>query len=286
MNKQRNVQKGNVKEGSFDVRITESDGKAFYYHFLQLEDGESAIYVTKPFNLKGEINVSWDDLPIKVKESHYKNICPNDNINDYDKKCFLYGKQNVDKQIAIEEEKRKQRKDFIDKVAFTDKICSHFMAGIIYDSIGKWDLLQVIYEKGSKGKFCVDNKIVTIEHFEIVSIEDKATYDAERKAWGERVSRIAKAAGTSFDMATVVGNVTDTDKAIELLKEIVEKLNSDEFESHMKSFLYRDYNINEGTLKSAIIDFFFFDLSSTCRVTKLNMSHKFCNAVRKILNNK
>lgn len=276
----RIVQKGNVKESGFDVRIIESDGKTYYYHFLEVEDGESVIYVTKPFNLKGESDILWDELPFKVKEAHYKNLYPNDNLNDYEKKCLLYGKEQTDKAIAAEKEREKQREEFLDKAA---EFCSYYMAGIIYDNFGKWNSFKVIYERNGKGKFIVDDKIITIEHWKIISIEDKAVYDAERKAWGRRISQIAKSAGTTFDMATVVGNIPDTATAIKILKEIVKKLNSDEFYSHMRIWS-RDYNTNEASLKYGIREFFFEEFPSNW--IKFNLSNKFCNAVKEILNNK
>lgn len=283
MNKQRTINKGNVKEGSFDVRIIESNGKTYYYHFLELEDGESVIYVTKPFNIKGQSDILWDELPFKVKETHYKNLYPNDNLNDYDKKCLLYGKQKTDEEIAAKKKREKERENFLHKVVYEDDVCGYCMAKTIYDNFGPWDTIEVIYEKGSKGKFCVDDKIITVERFEIISIEDKAVYDAERKAWGRRISQIAKSAGTTFDMATVVGKITDTDIAIKYLKEIVEKINSDEFDTHMRKW-YFDYNTNEGSLKDGIKEFLFEKFPSNW--IKFNLSNKFCNAVKEILNNK
>jgi len=283
MNKQRTVQKGNVNGGSFDVRIIESDGKTYYYHFLELEDGKSVIHVTKPFNLKGETDILWDDLPFKVKEAHYKNLYPNDNLNDYEKRCLLYGKQQTDEQIAAKKKREEERENFLHKVAYEDNLCGYFIAEVIYDNIGAWNSFKVIYERNGKGKFCVDDKIITIERWKIISIEDKAVYDAERKAWGARVKNIAQAAGTTFDMATVVGNILDTDAAIKILKEIVEKLNSDEFYSHMRIWS-RDYNTNETSLRYGIRDFFYEEFPQNW--IKFNVSNKFCNAVKEILNNK
>ena len=261
MKKEKTIQKGNVKKGSFDVRIIEPDGKIYYYHFLELVDGQQAIESPKPVNLKGAEDIQWDNLPFKVRELHCKKIYPNHNLNDYEIRCLLYGKQQTDEEIAANKKREEERENFLHKVVFEDEVCVYSMAATIYDNIGPWDSIQVIYERNGKGKFIVDDKIVTIEYRKIISIEDKAVYDAERKAWGRRISQIAKSAGTTFDMATVVGKITDIDKAIEILKEIVQKLNSEEFYSHMRIWS-RDYNTNEASLKYGIREFFFEEFPS------------------------
>lgn len=286
MKNERTIQKGNVKEGSFDVRIIESDGKTYYYHFLELVDGQQAIESQKPINLKGVEDILWDNLPFTVKEAHCKKIYPNYNLNDYETRCLLYGKQQTDEEIVVKKKREEERENFLHKVVFEDEVCVYSMAATIYDNVGPWDSIQVIYERNGKGKFCVDGKIITIEHRKIISIEDKAVYDAERKAWGRRISQIAKSAGTTFDIATVVGKITDTDIAIETLKEIVGKLNSDEFELYMKrSFYYSKYNTDNRILIDGIRNFLFCELSPYAS-PYLNMSNKFCNAVKEILNNK
>lgn len=284
MNKERIVQKGNVTQGGFDIRITEADGKEYYYHFLELEGGNSVIHSNNPFNLKGKFVIAWDELPFEVKEAHYKNIYPKDNLNDYDKRCFLYGKEQADEMIAAEKERKKQKEDLIYKVAYEDRLCSYTIAMTIYDEIGPWKSFEVIHEKGlSRGKFCVDNRIITVEHFKIVSIEDTADYEAKRKEWGHRIRRIANEAGTSFEMATVVGKITDDLEARVVLKEVVQELKSVEFEEHMKkSWYYSRYNTDERVLIEGIQDF----LRPKFWKTTLNISNKFCNEVKKILNNK
>ena len=113
MKKERTIQKGNVKEGSFDVRIIESDGKTYYYHFLNLEGGTSAIHSDNPFNLKGEAEILWDDLPFEIREAHYKNVYSDDDLDDYDMKCFLYGKEKADEIIAAEKEREKRKEEFL-----------------------------------------------------------------------------------------------------------------------------------------------------------------------------
>ena len=283
---ERIVHKGNVTQGSFGVRITETDGKEYYYHFLELEGGNSVIHSTNPFNIKGKFETVWDELPFEVKEAHYKNIYPNDNLDDYDKRCFLYGKEKADEIIVAEKEREKKKEEFLNKAVYEDDVCDYYMAEVIYDNIGPWNSFKTIYEKIRNGKFCIDGKIITIEDLRIIYIEDATSCEVKRKAWGKRISQIAKEAGTSFEMATVVGNITDDTRAIEVLKIVVEKLNSDDFKVHMNKFYYSKYNTDDKILKSGIRDFLFLDLLSNCRTTKLNMSNKFCKAVKKILNNK
>ena len=283
---ERIVHKGNIVEGGFDVRITETDGKDYYYHFLEFEGGNSVIYSNSPFNLKGEMESLWDELPLEVKEAHYKNVYPHDDLDDYEKKCFLYGKEKADEIIAAEKERERQKDAFIDKVVFEDRVCGYTMARIIYDNIGPCESFKAIYERGDKGKFCIDNKVITIEHFKIVSIEEKSDYDEERKSWGQRISQIAKAAGTSFEMATVVGNITIDTNAIEILKIVVKNLNSDDFKAHMSRGYYSQYNTDDRIIKNGVRTFLIEEVFSHSIVTNLNLSKKFCNAVKKILNNK
>lgn len=63
--KGRIVQKGNVSGIGYDVRITEADGKAYHYHFFKLEDGDSVMNSPKPFNIKGETVILWNELPLR-----------------------------------------------------------------------------------------------------------------------------------------------------------------------------------------------------------------------------
>ena len=279
---ERIVHKGNIVKGGFDVRITEADGRGYYYHFLEFEGGNSVIDSIGSFNLKGEAEILWDELPLEVKEAHYKNVYPHDDLDDYEKKCFLYGKEKADEIIADE----KEREEFLDKVAFQDHICGYYMAEVIYDNIGPWKSIEVMYERGGKGKFCIDNKIITVECYKIVSIEDKADYDAEKKAWGHRMNQIAKAAGTSFEMATIVGNITNDTNAIEILKIVVEKLNSDDFKAHMSRGYYSQYNTDDRILKNGVRTFLIEEVFSGSIITRLNFSNKFYKAVKRILNNK
>lgn len=286
MKKERTIQKGNVKEGSFDVRIIEPDGKTYYYHFLELEDGESVIYVTKPFNIKGQLDILWDELPFKVKETHYKNLYPNDNLNDYDKKCLLYGKQQTDEAIAAEREKEEKRDSFYSEKAYRFPIYSS-LAMQVYDEIGWYENVEVTHEKGKFTQFIVDDKyVVKARSFDIISIETKEEDEANRKEWGRRVNEIAQSAGTSFDFATVVANISEKDKAVKILKRIYAELNSEEFNCHMKcQYMYSDYNTDNWSLKNGIRSFMDKVLSSEY-TNNLNLSNKFYNAVKEILNNK
>lgn len=282
---QRIVHKGNVTKGSYDVRITETDGKEYYYHFSCHGNYKiCSIWIlhNNLFNLRREREESWDKLPFEVKEKHYKKIHPNDDLDDYEKNCFFYGKEKADEMIAAE-----KKEEFLNKVAFQHHICGYYMAEVIYDHIGPWESIEVMYERGGKGKFCIDNKIITVECYKIVSIEDEADYEAGRKAWGQRISQIAKAAGTSFEMATVVGNITIDTNAIEILKEVVKRLNSDDFKEYMnRNIYYSKYTTDDMILKDGIRAYLRDEVFSHSIVTKLKFSNKFSNEVKKILNNK
>mgnify|MGYP003305538300 CR=1 FL=1 len=65
---------------------------------------------------KRETEISWDELPFKLKETHCKKIYPNDNLDDYEKRCLLYGKQQTDEAIAAEREKEEQKKMKVSKL--------------------------------------------------------------------------------------------------------------------------------------------------------------------------
>jgi len=286
MKNERTVQKGNVKESSFAIRITEPDGKVYWYQFLKLKDGESVICSLTPFNMKGVENISWEELPFKVKESHYKNLYPNDDLGDYDKKCLLYGKQQADEALAAERKKEEEREAF-----YSERVCvfpiPSYLAIEVYDKIGPYEEIEIIREENGFLQFTVDNEyIVEARRLSIISIERRDEYDKKRKEWGRRVNQIAKAAEVSFDMATVVANITEFDKAIVILKRINEELNSEPFSSYIKeSFWYRDYTTNKMTLKRAIENFL-YDRVSEEYIRNLNWSNKFYNAIREILEKK
>lgn len=109
MKKIRIIKKGNVRSDSFDIRITESDGKEYYYHFLKLENRNVVIYSPRLYRLNVSTSISWEELPIEVKESHYKELYPENNLTSYEKECFLYGKYEADK---MREEEIKEKMSF------------------------------------------------------------------------------------------------------------------------------------------------------------------------------
>lgn len=280
---ERIVHKGNVTKKSYDVRITETDGKEYYYHFSCHGDYKiCSIWIlhNNLFNLRREREESWDKLPFEVKEKHYKEIYPNDDLDEYEKNCFFYGKEKADEIIASE----KKKEALINKAVHDDEICSYTVARRIYEKVGPWNSIELIYQKGLLEKFYVDDKIVTVERLVVISVENKADYEAKRKQWGQRIRRIANEAGTSFEMATVIGKITDDLEARVVLKEVVEELKSAEFEEHMKNRGYfSQYSIyDDRNFVEDIRDF----LRPKYWNTNLNISNKFRNEVKKILNNK
>ena len=286
MKKERTIQKGNVKEGSFDVRIIESNGKTYYYHFLELVDGQQAIESQKPINLKGVEDILWDNLPFTVKEIHCKKIYPNYNLNDYKTRCLLFGKEQTDQALAEDRKKEEKRDLFESQKSYCFPIYSH-LAMKVYDQIGWYENVEVVHEKGRFRQFIVDDKYVVKAHtFDIISIQTREEDEANKKEWGRRINEIAQSAGTSFNFATVVANISEKDKAVKILKRIYAELNSEEFNCHMKcQYMYSDYNTNEWSLKNGIRSFMDKVLSSEY-TNNLNLSSKFYNAVKEILNNK
>lgn len=269
----RIIQKGNEKNKNYTIRIIETDGKVYYYLYLNLEDGENTIYSRNPSNMKDVIDVSWDDVPIVVKEAHYKNLYPDDNLSQYEKNCFLYGKQKVDE---IAEKKAKEKEEFWQRISSCT--IDKWILKNIYNEIGQFDKINILYEKWPKGKYIVDNKyIIQTKFWMIISIECKDEYDAKRKKWGKRVKQIASMAGTSFAIATIVANIEDINEAVKILQQINKILHSKKFISYLKFYSFPGYN------SSRIIKEKINEQLPTKYICKLNWNKRFFDSVEKIL---
>lgn len=277
MSKIRTIQKGNVTEGGFDIRITEPNGKEYYYNFLKLEEGNAVICSTRSFRIKDEVNISWEELPIEVRERHYKELNPKENLTSYEKSCFLYGKDEANK--ILDEERRKERDRLrFDSEAFSFHI-PFLLATKIYDEIGIYEKVEILKEGGRRYLLLIDDKyIVKAKYNRIISIRNKEEEPAQKKDWGDRINEIANLAGTSFKFATIVAEISNTEQAVKTLKKVHKEIMSEKFKIYMKeSGIYYDSNLMY--IKDAIRAYLYKNLSEEY-TKKLNISKKFCNAVK------
>ena len=281
----RIIQKGNVRSDNYyDIRITEENGDKYYYHFLNLSDGETVI-ASKPFNLKNMTEISWNDLPIKLRSEHYKNVYPGFNPSTYQKNCFLFGKEKADEIEDTIRKKEEEKKELDEKISHIERelmIFDESEVMQIYCTVGEIEKVQTTHEKYPWHEYLVNDKwVIKRRMYSLVSIEEKSDSEKQKKEWGRRVKLIANLANTSFDMATVVGNIKDTEQAVSILKKIVELVNSaefyDKFEWHIS--FYKEVDIRE--VKRFLSRFLSQEL-----IEVLNWSKKFQNAVGMILKNK
>lgn len=273
----RIIQKGNFEEGvGYDIRI-EENGKDYYYHILILDDEESIIYAQKPFNIKGKEDIDWNELSLKFKEVHYQNAYPNANFNSYEKNCYLYGKEQADEIKQAEWKKEEEERKLRDKLMSFS--ISYSTARDIYRLIGNYNKVEVINEVYPYREYLVDDKwVVKFRKYDIVSVIEKSEDDKAKKDWGKRVNKIAKLAGTNYNIATIVGDITDIEEAIRILKEVLNILNGKDFKerffkinlSYFFSFEIPDRRIKE-----------FFENQLTSEIfNKLKLTNKFYSQIR------
>ncbi|MGN1297540.1 MAG: hypothetical protein ACI4VH_03820 [Clostridia bacterium] len=279
----RIIQKGNIgSDNIYDVRIIEENGDNYYYHFLRLEDGESVITSGKPFNLRSVVEISWNDLPIKLRNAHFNNLYPNANFNTYEKNCFLYGKQDADeiKRAADQKEREKEQlKEKLNNIAHKSSIY-YFEALEIYNAIGDYENV-VVTKNGSWKEYIVDDEwVIKKKKGIIVSVLKKFEEKKQKQEWGKRVSKIARLAGTSYNMATIVANISDINEAVSLLKKISNLLNSEEFIIYINP-----HCLNCGDINFDIKWFLSKELQKE-QIERLNWNKKFYNSVEEILKNK
>lgn len=281
----RTVQKGNCDGDCFDVRIIEQNKRVYFYSYLLFDSGVTVIPSKRPLNLKGISDISWFELPLKLKEAHYEALYPNNNLGDYEKQCFLYGKEQTDEEIAAERKKEEEREKFENEKAEQFPIYS-FFAMDIYDEIGWYEKVAVIYDRRSIIEVLVDDKyVIKGKNFRITSIQLKSENISKKKEWGHRVTKLSKSAGTNFNFATIVGKIPDDDEAIEILKDIKKVINSEEFASYIEKSIYRWSRDSYRQRLESETNFYF--LSERPNYYKqLNWSKKFFDEVEKILNKK
>ncbi len=281
----RIIQKGNVNDnGSYDIRITEENGKNYYYHVLVLEDGESIIYSQKPFNIKGKKDISWNELSLEFKEIHYKNAYPNANLNSYEKNCYLYGKQQADEIRQAEQQKKEEEKKLRGKLMSLP--IDYFSAEAIYNHIGDYDKVKVISAVYPHEEYLIDDKwVVKFRKNDIVSVMEKSEDDKAKKDWGKRVNQIAKLAGTNYNIATIVGDITDIDEAVQTLKEVLKVLDENDFKERFCQYNLEYFIFGFEIPNTKIKNFFEHKLTQEI-FNKLKFTKKFYGEVQEILKNK
>ena len=223
------------------------------------------------------VEVSWDELPTNLREEHYKNVNPNAPINNYQRNCFLYGKEKADEiQRAAE-----LKEEGIRKIQSNITIYS-FGAAKIYDTIGQLEKVKKFSSKNGWIKYFVNDKwIIKTKYGHLMSIEEKSYADKQRKEWGARVEYVAKEAKTSYNMATVVGDISDVDEAVMILKKIVGIVNSQEF---YDEFIF-DLELRKVIYKDKF-EIFLTRFFSDEQIGKLNFSKRFQKEIAIILENK
>lgn len=275
MNKPRIIQKGKIIGESFNIRITEPNGNVYYYCFLKSANDNDVMFSIEPLDIKGGTEISWDELPIKVKEIHYENIYPKDDLDPEEKARFLYGKVSTEDERYVFERTKAS--------SFT---ISRFLAMEIYDKIGFYQEVNSVKENGIYYELVIDNKyIVKAKAYTIISIETIEQNAAKKKEWGNRINRIAKSAGTNFNFATVVANIEETDKAVEVLKEIKKALNSNDFPVNIKKNIPK-WAIPNRTRIEYETKMYLLNTIPKSFTGKFNWSKRFFDEVEKILNNK
>lgn len=278
----RFIKKGNVNDNEcYDIRISEENGKDYYYHVFALADGESIIYSARPFNIRNAEEISWDNLSIKVRDAHYNNMYPNGQNKDFQKNSFIYGLEKANQiKETTERKKEEERLQMEYLMGFS---INYYTALAIYNAIGKFNKVNVIFEKYGrkfKGKYLVDDKrFVVVENYEVVSVTEMADEEHKRAEWGKRVGKIAKLAGTSYDLATVVGNVEEIDEAVEILKEVKDVLSKAEFDFSSWIIPSQEQKVKQ------IRNILYFDIPYQ-RYKKLNFNRRFFKDAKEILENK
>ena len=181
-------------------------------------------------------------------------------------------------------EKHMERAQFMRKI---DELnVNRTIALAIYDRIGQFSKIERTYIRWPKSEYLVDDKyIVKTNEWRVISVQDKEQYDAERKAWGKRIRKIAEAAGTSFDMATVVANIEDIDKSIDVLKTIVKELNKDNVSSYIYSIPSKKAGFDK-RFRQEVKNFLYWGLPSYAAGFDFYISKKFLDSVAEILENK
>lgn len=255
----RIVQKGNIiSEDNYRIRIVEENGDKYHYHYLKTGEVVIVFAPSKPFKLKNMVEIPWEDLPTKLVFEHEIRLKRNLPPNKYQ------GKENTVRDIA---------RCFGVYEAY---------ANMIYDTIGQLEKVEVISNKYPWIEYLVNEKwIIETKCSFLISIKEKAYAKKQKKNWGKRVNYIANQAKTSFDMATVVGDIDDIKEAIKLLKKIDKIVNSQEFYYEFKTYFSSYKKIYKGRFYSFLSHYLTKE-----QIKKLNFSEKFQNSLAIILKKK
>lgn len=277
----RIIQRKNVKDNNcYDVRIIEKKGKdckEYYYHFLKLSNGDSIIEM-KHFKNNNMVEISWDELPQRIKEEHYNNLYPGEKYNFSKKSSFLYGKKKANESIKVSYQ---QVEENIYNLKCHIKV-EESAARKIIDKIGKLEKVEILSKECNWIEYLVNDRwIIKTKHSKLMCIEEESNTRKQEKKWGQRVKALANQANVSYDIATVVGKIIDTNEAEELLKKIGEIVNSEKFYNEFKPILRTFEKIDKSSFELFLSRFLYEE-----QIKKLNWSKRFQYAIEEILKNK
>lgn len=204
----------------YHYKIVEPDGRTFWYQTRNY-DHLTVAHIQEPKNFSYPKEITWDDLNVKIRLEHFQTLFPEG--SEEEEILFVYGEEEGSKIIEL------------NKWADAHLIENRYVTKLIVNHIGRFQ--KWVYQNSHRRKwatcqtyyttYLVDDKwLVTVERTSSYSryepdryeirVEDYAPIKEQKKAWGRRLSTIARKAGVPWEIAKMVSHLDD-DEAIKIL---------------------------------------------------------------------
>lgn len=194
----------------YDVCITEEDGKKYFYQLRNYD--HNIVTNIEPVELVEAQEISWEEVSEDIRKEHFAILYPNG--SEAEMNIFVFGEE---KGREINSEREWAEAHLVYDITTTLQIA---------EEIGRFEEVELrkTFRKWNGGCECysylIDGKwFITVTENNII-IDEYAKIVAQKKAFGEKVHRIAKKAKVPWKIASFVGHIESEKEAVDILKRV------------------------------------------------------------------
>ncbi len=204
----------------YDVCIQDHEGREFFYRLRNYD--QDIITKIDPVELYDAKEVTWNELNDSIRKAHFHTINPYGTENEMN--LFVYG-ESEGARINAENEWAENHLVYSRQITLRlAEELGHFENVEFLRSVSRWvgtGYKDYIYVIDGRWQVTVSaNNHCGGEFYDSYRIEDYSKIVASQKAFGRRVSRLAKQAGVPWEIGVFVGNIGTDEEAVQILKQV------------------------------------------------------------------
>lgn len=195
----RNARILNENANGYCISIKSNDMTNYYFVKKQENKIIKIGRCPKPNSIINPRIIDWDKIPLEIREMDYKNRFKKA-ANDLSQ-CsrYVYG-ENSEKILEFEDWLRSQR-------YFSTRI-----ANSLYKKLGIFNTFEVLYNSQKGGEYCINKNF-----FVLLNKENQTYLITNDRGNKKAITRRAKEAEVSIDMACITRTIENDEEAVKLL---------------------------------------------------------------------